>query len=381
MALADAYQKRIESGELEPDPDQARAVAMLNTLGQALQAPPKGSLFRRRPPPPHGIYLCGDVGRGKSMLMDLFFENSEAAPKRRVHFNAFMTDIHEGIHRWRRLNRRERARLPEFVAGAGDDPIAPVAKRVSLEARLLCLDEFQVTDVADAMILGRLFERLFSFRVAVVLTSNTAPDRLYEGGLNRQLFFPFIDLIKQQLDIVALNGPRDYRLESLSRVAVYLTPLGGGADAAMDAAWLRLTGTAQGEPATLSVQGRGLAVPRTAKGAARFSFEELCARPLGAADYLALARTYHTVFLDSIPLLTPAMSNEARRFTLLIDTLYDEKVKLVCSAAGKPDELYATGENADAFRRASSRLIEMQSAEYLGLAHGVHEIAQMRHDD
>jgi cell division protein ZapE len=330
---------------------------------------------------PKGVYLCGDVGRGKSMLMDLFFESVDVTPKRRVHFNAFMTETHERIHQWRRLSPRERVVRPEFVAGAGDDPIAPVAKTVAREARLLCFDEFQVTDVADAMILGRLFERLFSFGVVMVLTSNTAPDRLYEGGLNRQLFLPFIGLIKQRLDVVTLNGPKDYRLESLSRVPVYLTPLGPGADAAMDAAWRRVTGTAQGERATLSVQGRELVVPKAAKGAARFTFEELCARPLGAADYLALARTYHTLFLDRIPLLTPAMSNDARRFTLLIDTLYDEQVKLVCSAAGNPDELYATGENADAFRRAASRLMEMQSADYLALPHGVHELTQMRHDD
>jgi cell division protein ZapE len=381
MALLDAYRRLIETHALEPDADQARTVERLNALSEALHTPPKRSFFSKAPPAPKGVYLYGDVGRGKSMLMDLFFAEAEVAPKRRVHFNAFMTETHERIHAWRRLTPRERAGQPEYVSGAGDDPIAPTAKRIALEARLLCFDEFQVTDVADAMILGRLFDRLFVSGTVIVLTSNTPPDRLYEGGLNRQLFLPFIALIKERLDLVALNGPRDYRLENLSRVPVYLTPLGPQADAAMDATWLRATGTTHGEPAVLTVQGRDLQVPQASRGAARFTFDELCARAVGAVDYLALARAYHTLFLDRIPVFTPAMTNEARRFTLLIDTLYDEHVKLVCSAAAPPDQLYAAGENGEAFRRTASRLVEMQGSEYLGLAHGVHEIAQMRHDD
>jgi cell division protein ZapE len=380
-AILDAYRVRVAAGELAADADQERAAQSLDGLDEALHAPVHRGWFSSAKPAPKGIYLWGEVGRGKSMLMDLFFDTTATAPKRRVHFNAFMTETHERIHAWRAMDARERARQPQFVAGAGDNPLPPVAKHISLEACLLCLDEFQVTDVADAMILGRLFESLFAFGVTTVLTSNTQPDRLYEGGLNRQLFLPFTDMLKQHLNVVALNGPRDYRLERLAGMQVYLTPLGAAADAAMDAVWTRLTGTTRGEPATLVVQGRELRVPQAAKGAARFTFDELCARPVGAADYLAVARTYHTVFVDQIPVMTPAMPNEARRFTLLIDTLYDEHVKLVCSAAGKPDELYRTGDNVESFHRAVSRLMEMQSADYLSLAHGVHDITQMRHDD
>ena len=380
MALLDAYRARIDSGDIESDAAQARAAERLSALADALRAPARRGWFHR-PVPPRSVYLCGEVGRGKSMLMDLFFDTAEFEPRRRIHFNAFMTEVHERIHRWRRMDPRERARAAEFVPRAGDDPIAPTAKAFAAQARLLCLDEFQVTDVADAMILGRLFERLLSFGVVMVLTSNTAPRQLYEGGLNRQLFLPFIDLIEARFDVVVLDGPCDYRLERLSRVPVYLMPLGPEADAAMNAAWRQVTGSARGAPAALAVQGRTLRVPETAKGAARFSFDDLCARPLGAADYLALARTYHTLFIDRIPRLAPEMANEARRFTLLIDTLYDEQVKLVCSAAAAPDALYASGENADAFRRAASRLVEMQGADYLALPHGVHEAAQMRQDD
>lgn len=379
--IVGAYRAFINTGELHFDADQERAACALAAFGQALLVPARRGWFNRAPIGPKGVYLWGEVGRGKSMLMDLFFDTVAVSPKRRIHFNAFMTETHERIHEWRGLDPRERARRPEYVAHAGDNPLPPVAKRISVEARLLCLDEFQVTDVADAMILGRLFESLFGFGVAAVLTSNTAPARLYEGGLNRQLFLPFIDMLTRQLEIVPLNGPRDYRLERLAGVPVYLTPLGPASDAGVDAAWLRLTGTTHGTPASLTVHGRDVSVPQAAKGAARFSFDELCARPLGAADYLALARTYHTLFIDRIPILTPAMANEARRFTLLIDTLYDEHVKIVCSAAAAPDQLFVTGDNADAFRRTASRLIEMQSAEYLGLAHGVHDVAQTRSDD
>jgi len=371
------YRELLKAGRLQPDTAQARAAQALDRLHVALRSyrPRVRGIFPfsfggNGAPPPKGVYIHGDVGRGKSVLMDLFFERAPLSRKRRVHFNAFMTETHQRIHEWRNLSPRERSRRPEFVREAGDDPIAPVARSILSEAELLCLDEFQVTDVADAMILGRLFERLFAYGVIVVLTSNTAPDLLYEGGLNRQLFLPFIALIKERLEIVELNGPRDYRLDRMTGLNVYITPLGPEAQAAMDAVWRRLTDQESGEPLALDVMQRKLRVPQAAHGVARFSFQALCGESLGTADYLALAHNFHTLLIDGIPVLGPERANEARRFTLLIDTLYDEKVKLVCSAAAAPDAIYRDGENAPAFRRAASRLMEMQSTEYLQLGPG-----------
>lgn len=292
------------------------------------------------------------------MLMDLFFDAVDFAAKRRVHFNAFMVDVHERIHAERQKG--------------SDDPIGPVARALAGDARLLCFDEFQVLDVADAMILGRLFENLFARGVVVVATSNTAPERLYEGGLNRQLFLPFIELMKSKLDVYALTGPIDYRLHRIGGMKVYLTPLSPEVDAAMDAAWFRLTDEPRPSRAVLTVLGRTLHVPRAAKGVARFSFGDLCVQPLAAPDYLAIAQAFHTVMIDGIPQLSPVERNEARRFIVLIDTLYDEGVKLICSAAGTPEGLYREGDGADGFRRAVSRLIEMQSDDYLRRGHGVH---------
>jgi cell division protein ZapE len=264
-----------------------------------------------------------------------------------------------------------------------EDPIPPVARLIAEEARLLCFDEFQVTDVADAMLLGRLFDQLFAAGVVVVATSNTEPDRLYEGGLNRQLFLPFIAEIKQRMDVLELSGATDYRLRLMSSLNAYQTPLGPAADAAMDAAWRRLTDTAKGKPAVLTVLGRKLAVPQAARGVARFSFDALCAQPLAAADYLALAREFCTLLIDHSPLLPPEKNNEARRFILLIDTLYDEGVKLICSAAAAPDGLFpqdARGDPglAEAFRRTASRLAEMQSEDYLRKGHGLRSQEGMR---
>jgi cell division protein ZapE len=293
------------------------------------------------------------------MLMDLFFENAPVEAKERIHFNEFMVDTHARIHAERQK------------AGTAD-PIGPVARAVAERATLLCFDEFQVTDIADAMILGRLFEQLFEHGVVIVATSNTPPDRLYEGGLNRQLFLPFIAEIKQRLDVVELNGAIDYRMQRLAGVHVYMEPLGPEADAAMDAAWLRLTDTPKGASTALTVLGRKLPVPQAAKGVARFSFADLCSQPLAGADYLAVAHAFHTVLLDHIPTLTGDQRNEARRFVLLIDTLYDEGVKLICSAEAPPEGLYAAGDGVDAFRRTVSRLHEMQSEEYLKRGHGTH---------
>ena len=350
-----AYAEALAAGALVPDAAQGAAARRLEALARALR-PRRFSLFGGQAPP-KGLYLWGDVGRGKTMLMDMFFEDVSEPKKQRIHFNAFMADIHARIHAMR---------LKDVA-----DPIQPVARAIANGMRLLCFDEFQVTDVADAMILGRLFEQFFASGMVIVATSNTPPDRLYEGGLNRQLFLPFIAEIKARMAVVALNGPIDHRLQGLKEVAVYLTPLSGSADAAMDAAWMKLAG-GPGKPTSVTVLGRIVPVPRAGRGAARFSFADLCDRPLGAADYLAIARHFHTIFIDHVPVMDEASRNQARRFTLLIDTLYDEGVKLVCSAASPPDGLYPAGSGAEAFRRTASRLVEMQSEAYLAKGHGVH---------
>jgi cell division protein ZapE len=350
-----AYRQALAGGALKADCAQEAAAAKLAALAAALGGP--RPLFRRHRPL-KGLYIWGDVGRGKTLLMDFFFAEAPVEKKRRAHFNSFMLDVHARIHALRQ-------------EGA-DDPIKPAAREIAAEARLLCFDEFQVTDIADAMILGRLFDRLFAQGVIIVATSNTPPDRLYEGGLNRQLFLPFIAEIKRRMEIIALNGPTDYRLARMAGLKVYMSPLGAGSDAAMDAAWQRLTDTPRGKPAALTVLGRHVAVPQAARGVARFSFADLCEKPLGAADYLAIARDFHTLLIDHIPLLDDSARNAARRFTLLIDTLYDEGVKLVCSAAAAPEALYPDA--PESFRRTVSRLAEMGSADYLARGHGIHRL-------
>jgi cell division protein ZapE len=366
------YAALLRSGALKPDAGQAAAARKLDALARALKAWRPGSWRWRgfgKNTPPKGLYLYGDVGRGKSLLMDLFFAAAPVAKKHRVHFNAFMAETHARIHEWRSLDSLARSRRPEFVREASDDPIAPVAKRIAMAARLICFDEFQVTDVADAMILGRLFEKLFANGVALVVTSNTPPGGLYLGGLNRALFLPFIAMIEERLDLVALEGPRDYRRERMNGMSLYLTPLGREAETGMNEAWTRLAEGAKGAPEVLDVLERKLLVSEAANGVARFSFEALCGANLGAGDYLALARRYHTILLDRIPRLPPEKRNEARRLTLLIDTLYDEKVMLVCSSEAAPDALCTEGDAAAAFRRAASRLVEMQGEDYLAKAH------------
>jgi cell division protein ZapE len=363
MALLDTYRALVAKGELKSDAAQEAAARRLQTLATALRRyrPGRSFLFGQRKAP-RGLYLWGDVGRGKSLLMDLFFAGVPLAKKSRVHFNAFMVDVHARIHAERQKG--------------GDDPIPPVARAIAANATLLCFDEFQVTDVADAMILGRLFQQFFAFGVVVVATSNTPPGRLYMGGLNRELFLPFIAMLEQSLDVMELRGALDYRLHRMSGLDIYITPLGPEADARMDAAWRRLTDTAKGAPQTLPVLGRPLRVPQAAKGVARFSFDDLCAQPLAAPDYLALAHHFHTLLIDRIPQMGGERRNEARRFIVLIDTLYDEGVKLICSAAAAPDALYTDGDGADAFRRTASRLVEMGSRDYLKRGHGIHETAR-----
>lgn len=370
------YRERVHSGRLTADPAQEFAIEKLQALEDALKSYGRArqnrvlQWFGREPaPPPRGLYLWGHVGRGKSMLMDLFFETAPIARKRRVHFLQFMLETHEAIHAWRQANKR--GEISRADKTNGDDPIAPVARAIAGKVRLLCFDEFQVSDVADAMILGRLFTALFEHGVVVVLTSNRAPDTLYEGGLNRQLFVPFIELLKERLEVVHLVSPTDYRLARLSGHPVYHSPLGPRADREMDAAWLRLTDTPRGKPMKLEVQGRKLQVPQAAHGVARFSFADLCEAAVGGPDYLQIAWTFHTVLLDHIPRMERAQRNEAKRFVTLIDALYDNRVKLICSADGPPDSLYPAGDGSFEFARTVSRLMEMQSAEYLALGHAV----------
>ena len=366
------YEALVASGAIERDPAQGRLVRALDRLIQDLQRRKRASktsalgwLFKRRDEPEQtrGLYIWGSVGRGKTMLMDLFHE-AAPEPKRRVHFHGFLADAHERIHAYRQALKAGTVK--------GDDPIGPVADQLADEATLLCFDEFTVTDIADAMILGRLFNHLFRRGVTVVATSNVEPDRLYEGGLNRALFLPFIATLKERVEVLRLDSRTDFRLEKLGGAAVYHVPADASARAALDAAFKGLTGTAKGRPATVTVHGRDVAIPEAAGGVARFGFDDLCRQPLGASDYLALARAYHTVILDGIPVMREAERNEAKRFITLIDTFYDRHVKLVASAEAEAQDLYKaeTGREAFEFDRTVSRLIEMRSREYLALPHG-----------
>ena len=353
MILA-AYRQRLAEGELAPDADQAAAAERLEVLAKALERwKPGGWPIKSKPP--RGLYLWGPVGRGKSMLLDLFFEAAPVKKKRRVHFHEFMLQQHAFLRK-----ARER--------GAGQDRlIADAAKAIAAEATLLCFDEIQVTDIADAMILGRLFERLFADDVVIVATSNRPPDDLYKNGINRQLFLPFIDLLKRELDVVQIAGPQDFRLRQLMAAPVYYAPLGPAAEEAMEGAWKRLTAGATPHAVVLDVSGRDLRVERQAAGVARFSFDELCARALGSGDYLEIAERFHTVLLENIPRLSPSLREEAARFRNLIDALYEGKVKLVASADAQPQDLYPAGDQSFEFERTASRLIEMRSETYLAL--------------
>lgn len=351
------YAALVASGALASDPAQDDAARRLEELrGRLARWKPRGWFGGGEKP--SGLYIWGAVGRGKSLLMDLFFDAAPVARKQRVHFHEFMLSQHAFL-------RDARARRDS----SQDELIVQAAKAIEERANLLCFDELQVTDIADAMILGRLFEQLFARDVVVVATSNRAPDDLYKNGINRQLFLPFIGLLKDKLDVLELAAARDYRLEKLMAAPTYYTPLGPAADEAMDKAWARLTSGAQPRAVALDVQGRRLDAPRTAAGVARFTFDELCARPLGAADYLELAARFHTLMIDHAPKLKPALREEAARFRTLIDELYQAKTKLVISADARPEALYPEGDQSFEFERTVSRLMEMQSQDYLGAEH------------
>ncbi|GIU67709.1 cell division protein ZapE [Candidatus Phycosocius spiralis] len=366
--VAALYREKVQAGVLQFDPTQAQAIELLTILAHRLEHWKPGNtpfLFGQAEPAPKGLYLYGAVGRGKSMLMDLFFDVAPVEKKRRVHFHAFMAEVHAGVTAWRALSTRERKAQPNFVKGAGDDPIAPVAKAIADEAWLLCFDEFQVTDIADAMILGRLFEQLWARQVVVVATSNRHPRDLYKNGINRQLFLPTIALLEEHLDLHALEGQHDHRMARLEGHGVYHTPLDGAAFEAMDQAWAALTRGTQPRPTSLVVAGRELTINRAAAGCARMSFEDLCVANLGASDYLALAKRFDTLLLDGVPIMGPEKRNEAARFRILIDALYENKTKLILSAQAEPDQLYPAGDQAFEFERTASRLYEMRSRDYL----------------
>jgi cell division protein ZapE len=365
--LLSAYQSLVTAGELKADPDQASAAAKLADIQQQLEAvPPRGStlwrLIGKKPDPVRGLYLWGGVGRGKSMLMDLFFDAAQIHRKRRAHFHEFMLDIH--------------ARLKVERAKEKGDPIPPVVAALADEARLLCFDEMVVNNMADAAIMSRLFAGLFDAGVTVITTSNRHPDDLYKDGLNRQLFLPFIDLVKQRLDVMALDGPTDYRRDRLGTARTWLTPNGAEATKDISETFFRLTDYPPEDRAHVPSMeldvggGRMLHVPKALKGVAVFSFKRLCAEARGAADYLAIARRFHSVIIVGIPVLGPQNRNEAARFVTLIDALYEYRVKLLASADAEPDALYPVGDGRFEFDRTVSRLLEMQSEHYLAEGHG-----------
>jgi len=375
--MADSFSTRyaslIAAGEIEADPAQAALAKLLAAVERRLdehrlarKSSSLGWLFGRRESgaPLKGLYIHGEVGRGKTMLMDLFFAASTVQRKRRAHFHEFMADVHERVRIFRHQIKRGEI--------SDSDPIRLTAEQIAEETWLLCFDEFHVTDIADAMILGRLFTRLFELGVVLIATSNVAPDDLYAGGLNRALFVPFIRLLQQHVNVVRLDARTDYRLEKLEGVAVWYVPADEDSAVALDMAWQKLTGQLAGEPRDIALQGRVLRVPEAAMGVARFSFAQLCEQPLGAGDYLRLAREFHTLIIDNIPAMDHPQRNAAKRFIILIDTLYDHAVKLIASAAAEPPELYLASEGYEAheIKRTASRLIEMRSQSYLALPHG-----------
>jgi cell division protein ZapE len=365
QTLRTAYRQRLERGELKPDAGQAQAVEALCRLESELNlyGEPGFLPFLKKPKAPRGVYLWGPVGRGKSMLMDLFFDSAPVEKKRRIHFYAFMAQVHGLIDQWRKGDAAERKRV--FGASKGDDPIAPTAALIASQARLLCFDELQVTDIADAMILGRLFEFLFEEGVTLVCTSNRPPGDLYKDGINRQLFTPFIALIEQKTEVVGVGGPVDFRMDRLRGQEVYLEPITAAHRAAFDKLWADMLDGAAEVGATLEMLGRKASFPRATGGLLRASFDDLCVQPLGPPDYLAIAGRFHTVFLEGLPKLDTGRRNEARRLVTLIDSLYEADAKLVVLAEAEPDDLYPAGDGAFEFERTASRLQEMRSAAWL----------------
>ncbi len=364
--LQAAFDARLVAGEIRPDPAQADGLAALIRLeGDLARAPALNglkSLFRK-PEAERGVYLWGPVGRGKSMLMDLFFDVAPVEKKRRTHFHVFMGEIHRLIGAWRAGDATQRK--AQFGQHKGDDPILPVADVVSEGARLLCFDEFQVTDIADAMILGRLFEALFARGVTLVATSNRAPDSLYKDGINRQLFLPFIDLLNARLEVVSVAGGHDYRLDRLRAAGTWFSPSDPDNRRSFDALWRDMLGAEEETGATLEVLGRKIMLPHASGGLVRATFASLCSVALGPNDYVALAEHFHTVFLEDVPKLTPNRREEARRFVILIDALYEAHVRLIVLAEGQPAQLYPQGDGSFEFERTASRLEEMRSADWL----------------
>ena len=367
-ALQAAYAARLERGEIRPDPAQEAGLASLARLEADLASgqPANGlAAFFKKPQPTsqRGVYLWGPVGRGKSMLMDLFFEAAPVPAKRRTHFHVFMGEIHRLIDAWRKGDAA--ARKARFGQHKGDDPIPPAADVVARQATLLCFDELQVTDIADAMILGRLFEALFARGVTLVATSNRVPDDLYKDGINRQLFLPFIDMLKQRLEIVSVAGTHDYRLDRLRAAGTWFSPIDPDHERTFDALWRDMLAGQEETGAEIEVLGRKITLPHAEGGLLRATFASLCSVALGPNDYLAIAQTFHTVFLEDVPALNASRREEARRFVTLIDALYEARTRTIVLAEAEPFRLYPQGDGAFEFERTASRLQEMRSASWL----------------